>query len=60
MLSEISQTKKKTNTLQSHLHVEPRKTKLIDTGNRFGSCLWWGLGVGKTVEGVKRCKLPVI
>ena len=33
MLNEISQTK--TNTVSSHLHMESRKSKLIETENRF-------------------------
>ena len=35
MVSKICQTKKKTNSLCSHLHVEYKKAELIETENRM-------------------------
>ena len=55
MLSKISQTEKKTNTIELHLYVESKKTQITDTVSRLVVA-----ELVKWVKMVKRHKLPVI
>ena len=48
MLSEISQTRKRTNSVGFHLHPAPEIVRVLETENRVGGSETWGVaGAGR-------------
>ena len=48
MLSEISQTRKRTNSVGFHLHAAPEIVRVLETENRVGGSETWGVaGAGR-------------